>query len=423
MKALEYLTRFAEKAARIDAHAEAVTALEEARVQAERLPAEERDRRVLEVVLRQAESLYFLGRHREIMDLLLQHQDRPERLQEPALNSRFYLRLGMAHTFLGNRQQAAQCQQRALQDATRCGDVAAMGRVHRMLTAESWFSGQLDEAVAHGGQAVSLLERTDDRFWLGDANYALSFAYYWVGDFERAIEAAARADAIGQTIGSRRLQTYGAMIIGLSRATRGEWHTGIEACQRAAELSPDPFETALDLACLGKAYLEKGDVPQAVPLLEQAVQQADQLRSRQMRAWFRTMLGEAYLSNGQIDAARTVALKGLEISTDVKFLLGVGLAQEALGRIERAQGALAEAERHFTEALQIFDLIHARFEEGRTHLDLAALAHVLGNRQDVATHLTGAHSLFTTLRVPKYVDRTEQLAREFGVRLPEDPAR
>jgi len=77
-KAVEYLTRFAEKAASMYAHAEAVTALEEALVHAERLPIEERDRRLLEVVLRRVESLHFLGRRQEIVDVLLQHRDRLE---------------------------------------------------------------------------------------------------------------------------------------------------------------------------------------------------------------------------------------------------------------------------------------------------------------------------------------------------------
>ena len=56
------------KAARGYAHPEAVAAFEEAIVHAERLPAAERDWRVVELILRLAPSLCFLGRFSEALD-------------------------------------------------------------------------------------------------------------------------------------------------------------------------------------------------------------------------------------------------------------------------------------------------------------------------------------------------------------------
>ena len=64
---IEYLTRFADKAARAYAHVEAVAALQEAFGLAQGLPAEERERRLLDLVLRQAHSLVFLGRFQETL--------------------------------------------------------------------------------------------------------------------------------------------------------------------------------------------------------------------------------------------------------------------------------------------------------------------------------------------------------------------
>ena len=197
----------------MDAHAEAVAALEEARAHAERLPAEKQDRRLIDLVVREAHSLHFLGR--------------------------------------------------SLEEATRSGDEALMGRVHRALAVECVYSGRpLDEAVTHGRQAVSLLERTEDRFWLSQALFALSYSCYYSGDFEAALE---------------------------------------------------------------------------------------------------------------------------------------------------------EAGRRLGDALQAFVSVHSRFEMGRTHFFLASLAYAQGDRELAGTQLKEAHSLFMALRVPKYVERTEQLAREFGV--------
>jgi len=417
-KAVEYLTRFAEKAAGMYAHAEAVTAFDEALVHVEKLPVEERHRRLLELVLRQAESLHFLGRRQEIVDLLLQQQERLERLGDASLAGQYYFWLGFAHAWLGHRAEADQILRKSLEEATRSGDEAIIGRVHRALALECIYSGRpLDEAVAHGRRAVALLERTSDRFWFSQALFALSYSYYYTGDFDSALEVAARLDAVGETTGSRRAKANAATFTGLSYATRGDWVAGVEALQRALEISPDLFETALILACLGRAWWEAGDVSRAVPLLDQAVKLADKVRSLQWCLWFRTMLGDAYLVDGQNSKAREMVGQVLEVSTDVNFSLGVGLSRQVLARIARAEGLIADAQRHLTDALETFNSINCRFEAGRTHLDLAAVAHARGNRRAITTHLVEAHSLFKALRAPKYVERTEQFAREFGASL------
>ena len=411
-KALEYLTRFAEKVASMDAHAEALASLENAHVHAQRLQEGERDRRLVDLVIRQAHSLHFLGRRQEVVELLLQHRDRLERLQEPSLAGQYYFWLGWSHAWLGHRAEAGQNLSRSLQDAVRSGDEALMGRVHRALALECTYSGRpMDEAVAHGRQAVSLLERTEDRFWLSQALFALSYCCFYSGDFDSAIEAAAHLDALGTSTGSRRARTEAAMMTGLSYATRGDWVAGIEACERALELAPDPFETAAVLACLGKAHAEAGDLARAVPILEQAVHLADQVRSLQWREWFRTLQAEAYFLDGQIDKAQKVAAHALGVCTDIGYSWGIGWSHQVLGRIAEAQGTPAESQEHLRNALQSFVSVNARFEMARTHLFLASLAYCQGNRGVAAFQLNEARSLFEVLRVPKYKKRAEELSR------------
>lgn len=100
---------------------------------------------------------------------------------------------------------------------------------------------------------------------------------------------------------------------------------------------------------------------------------------------------------------------------------GVGLAQRALGHIAQAGGALEEAESSLHAALTTFDAVSARFELGRTHLSLAALAHAQDNLATTTAHLSAAQALFETLQVPQYVERTAQLARACGVSLTTRP--
>jgi len=247
----------------------------------------------------------------------------------------------------------------------------------------------------------------------------LALSYYFLGDLVRALETAARGETIGEATGDRRIQAQSATSKGWALATGGDWEAGIAACQQALAYSPDAFETAVDRGLLGYAYLEKGDHTTAIPVLEQAVQEAVQYRSAQVQSWFKTYLGEAYRINQQLDQAYDLAQQGLELARGIAHRWGTALAQRTLGRIAHSRGHLAEARAYFQEACDTFASISSRFELARIHLDCAALAYTQGHQATATTHLSTAYAWFKKLQVPKWVERTEQLAREYDITLTE----
>jgi tetratricopeptide (TPR) repeat protein len=219
-KAATYLTRVAERAAWGYAYAEAVTVLQEALVHAECLPADERDHCVVDLVTRQADALHFLGRRREMLDLLMQHQERLEQLRAPALTGRYYAHLAHAYIFLGEQQAAVQSARRAMEEAQQCHDDITMGWAHYLLGLEYSFAGPLLQAIDHARHAVVLLERTAEPFRLGNTYYTLAYSYYFMGDFVQALEALDRVEGIDEISGDRRLQTNAAALSGWSRHGR-----------------------------------------------------------------------------------------------------------------------------------------------------------------------------------------------------------
>lgn len=146
------------------------------------------------------------------------------------------------------------------------------------------------------------------------------------------------------------------------------------------------------------------------------MQETGKFGFKKFKSWFTIFLAETHRITGEFEQAHDLAQQGLRIATDAKFPVGVGWARQVLGRIALAKGALSEAETQLSESLLIFTSIHSRYELARTHLDLAALAHAQGSKEAVVTHINHALDLFTTLKVPKYIERTEQLAKAFGVR-------
>jgi DNA-binding SARP family transcriptional activator len=410
-KAVTYLIRSSEEAARRYALEDALRTLKEAQTFVERLPAEAQDRRLVEVVLRRANCLYLLGRFREVVTLLVGQRERLDRLDDPWLAGPCHFWLGYAHGLLGETAPAVEFMQRALDEASRCGDEATVGKAHFALTRECFWSGELRQGIEHGRQAVACLARTPERSWLGLAHWTLGVAYAFGGELEHALEAEHAAQAIAVAIADSRLESFAGWALGFIHAVGGDGEAAIAACRRSLDASPEPTSTALALSHFGYAYLELGDATRAIAVLEQAVEQLGRLLMPKSVGRVRAWLAEAYLRAGDLERARAHATRGLESTVESGHRYGTAEARRVLGQIAQAREALDEAEAHLAAALDTFTAIEARVEVGRTRLALARLAHRQGRAAAVSAHLAEAHRLFSALRLPRYVERTETLAR------------
>ncbi|MGH7320894.1 MAG: sigma 54-interacting transcriptional regulator [Candidatus Rokuibacteriota bacterium] len=416
-KAVEYLTRSGEKAARGHAHTEGVRILEEALRHVERLPAADQDRAFLDLILRQAYSLIPLGRFQEVVDLFLQYRARLDRLDDPRVAGPYHLLIGRSYLFLGDEARASEHATMAIREATRCGDDATLGKIHYVLAQQFAMSGRPREGLEHGRQAVALLARAGEAWWTGPAYWAVGLNHALLGEFGPALEAEAQATQMGTAAGDPQVQSSAAWATGVIHTTVGDWDAGIAACRRAIELSPDPLNSALALGWLGYAYLEKGDAAEARPPLTQALGLLGQFHFPQPQGWFTAYLADAYRLGRQHGTARELAGQAATLTRDARSVYGSGLARRVQGRIALDLGDLSEAEARLNEALDLFGSVPARHDVARTHLDLAALSRAQGRPEAVARHLDEAHAAFCALGVPRQVERAAQLALAFGVRL------
>ncbi len=418
-KAVLYLTRFAKQAARISAHAEAIAALRQAILHIERLPAApERDRRLVNLVLRQARSLLFLGQSPESVTLLQAHEARLESLGDPSLAGRFHFLLARGLSLVADQARAVAYAERAIEEARQCGDEATLGKAYYVLAREAYWAGRPADAIEHAREAITLLERSGERVWLGQAEWFLGLGQAFRGEFEPALEGLARVEALGRELDDANLVSYAAVTIGDLRAMLGEGPAGIADCRRGVERSPDPLNRTVALAYLGHAYLETGDAAAAIPPLAEARQRLGEFGIRQMEATFTTWLGEACLLSGDVARARELAEHGLAVARAGGYRAALGFAERFLGRVLQAEGRLPEARRQLTEGLGSFEKSEARFEVGRTHLALAEVAGALGESKAAARHVEEAASVFRALGVPAYARRAAELARRLDLPLP-----
>jgi tetratricopeptide (TPR) repeat protein len=409
-KAVRYLALFAKEAALGYAHTEAAQALREALSHSERLPETERDRRGVELILQLAHSLLPLARFPETVEVFLRHRDALERLGDASLAGRYFFWLAHTHSYLGDQTEAESAARQAIASAREAGDATTEGQAWYVLSRDAFWSGRFSEGIEYGRQAVSLLEQGKDRWWQGQAYWVAGFHHYVLGQFNEAFGMMDRAAAVWRALQDPRLDP--SWSTGYFYASLGEWEIGIKECQEGLERAQDPLNTAAALGFLGYAYIEKGDLVQAIGALEDSVERLRQAGMQQLLGWFSAFLAEAYLLSDRFAEARSLAGEALAVTEGVKFRYGSGLAQRSLGRVARSLGDPAEAKKELGEALEIFQAIGARFEVGRTRLDLALVAGT--GSEEAAWQLGEARRLFAELQLPHYVEKTERLAAELA---------
>ena len=409
-KAVLYLARLAEKAARGHAHAEAVRILGEALGHCDRLSVSERERRRMDMVLRQASSLIYLGDFQAIVERLLQHRETLDQLHDAALGGHYHFLMSRSYLFLGDDEHASWHATMGITEATRSGDDATRGKIHYVLAQRGALSGRPTEGLEHGREAAMLLERAGEGWWVGPAHWAVGLSHALRGEFEPALVAQGKASAIGEAVGDPQLRCSSAWATGVVYSALGDHDAGIAACRRALEHSPDPLDTAIGLGWLGYVYVEKEEAEQAIAPLEQAIQQLTQFRFAQLLGIFTVMLGEARRVTGNLEMAAELTRQGLEVTSRTHWPFGVGWAQLVLGRIAQTRGDFSEAETRLGEALRAFDSMENRYFGARAYLDLAKLAHVKGDRAAVASHLGEARRRFQELAIPRYIELGEALS-------------
>ena len=412
-EAVTWLMRAADHAARVYANSEAILHLDLARRRLERLPeGPDRDRRMVEVALRHAHSLYFLGRFPESVDVLLPHEARLSRLGDPALTAAFSFWLAHMYSRLGDQRRAADSAHRAIEAATRAGDEATLGKAHGLLALEGHWSGKVGEGIAHGREAVRLLgPRPDQRWWLAMAHFYVATNHLVAGAFAPALAEAAKTDAVGKEIGDPRLQSYAGLITGWVEASRGNHDVAVSVCRRSREQAPDRVSRAYASLFLGYALLEQGGPGPARALLEPVVAELESFGFPQWHAWAAVLTAETYRLDGALDVAAGFVERGLEVATRAQYGYAVGFAQRVGARITRDRGDVAQGLCALQRAVDTFDRIGAGFEAARSRLDVAEAAAGAGDRKRAGREIEAARTAFESLGVDAYRDQAAALAQ------------
>jgi tetratricopeptide (TPR) repeat protein len=236
----------------------------------------------------------------------------------------------------------------------------------RSLTA----TGQFPEAVQHGEEALRLAEELGHPAPIAGALYRLGFTHCCRGDVDRAVELCARSLELG-----REREVHDVL----------QWAS----------------------AYLGAAYVLAGRIGEAVSHLETAVAAGES--SSSLDPFTLLSLGEAYLHAGRREDAAACAARALDFCREHGQRSSEAQVQWLLGEIasERDGISLAEAERHYREALASADDLGLRPLVAHCHLGLGKLYRRTGKRQQAQEHLSTATTMCREMGMMYWLEQAE----------------
>jgi tetratricopeptide (TPR) repeat protein len=171
---------------------------------------------------------------------------------------------------------------------------------------------------------------------------------------------------------------------------------GLERCRAANILTWLPAAAAL-----GYAYTLAGRVAEALPLLQQAAAQDTSRGISAAHARRVTYLSEAYLLTGHMDEATSLARSALAFARDLKARGNEAYALRLLGEIQAHQEPLAvgPAEAAYQQALALAEELGMRPLLAHCHLGLGQLYAKHGRRAEARAELSAAVELYRSMEM------------------------
>ena len=265
--------------------------------------------------------------------------------------------------------------------------------------------------VARGefNNAATLLERNValegdlrvERFGGAAIQSALSGAYLadvlsQIGRFDEAIGQAEAAVQIAEAA-DHPFTLYGGLFdLGLAHLRRGDLPRATRVLERGLDLCRTwQFVVGIPLvaAALGTAYALDGRADEALPLVAGAVEEFRRRPLHARPALIPLCAGMACLSAGRIDEATSHAREALTLSRRLGARGSEAHALCLAGDVASTGGA-EDAEGYYREALALAGELGMRPLVAHCHLGLGKLCRRTGKRQEAQEHLTTAATMY-----------------------------
>lgn len=386
-KAVYYLMKAGEKGLDKYALEEAHKSFREAyrllSAKGERSKAE--DDLLIDVLLKWSIVFYYQGDFSELTELLMSHKGVAESLGDKSRLGLYYSSLGFALRCREEFNDSYTVLKRALAIGEEIQSLQVIAYACSQLGWTCAELGFLDEAVESGQKAREVCTQLEtDYFVFCISLFGLGQAYFYRGESQKALEVGKALLEFGRRNFHIRSVVCGYFNMGHSHFIAGDFASAIECYREAVEISVDPYYSQIPRTMLGYAYVSNGQFDKAEEVLEEV-----QVFSKKYGA--------------EIIGTTAHGLLGI-------VLTGTGRLREGVERLEDVRRAFLEKNRRYLYAASENTLGRVYFEiaHGAGKKDFRTIARNIGF---LAKALPAASK-----KAEGYFNRAAKAAREIGAK-------
>ncbi|HSF32511.1 MAG TPA: tetratricopeptide repeat protein, partial [Candidatus Tectomicrobia bacterium] len=233
-----------------------------------------------------------------------------------------------------------------------------------------------------------------------------------VGAFDEGIARGEEAVRMAEAVNHPFSLTQAYFALGSLYLRKGDLHQaipvlerGLELCQVTNILSWFPAVAA----ALGYANALAGRAVEAMPLLQQAAAQDTSRGTPASHARRVAYLSEALLLTGHMDEAIDLARSALAFARDLKARGNEAYVLHLLGEIaaQREPPEHDQAEAHYRQALALAEELGMRPLEAHCHLGLGKFYPTIGRHAEARAELYSASELYRTMEMTFWLPQAE----------------
>jgi tetratricopeptide (TPR) repeat protein len=426
-KAIAYFRQAGGKAMARSANREAGMCFEQALEALRHLPeSHDTVAQAIDLRLDLRNALHALGESARMFAILREAERLAETLDDHQRLAAISNHLSNYFMWMGAPDRAVEASQRALMHAMACGDVTSqvvirfnlawayvtMGNYGRAIDLNRSIAEFVKDDVrsgrASGGGFMSVLCRN-----------VLAWMLAELGAFAEGLvygEEGIRLAETSEHPGSLARIYNGVGQLSLRKGDLPQAIAMLEQAWHFCQVAHIALFAPVIAGNLGSAYALCGRVAEALPLLEHAVAQAASMGHMGQQAYRLVQLSEGYLLAGRSEEASDLAAHACELARLHQERGNQAYALRLLGDVaayrEPPESALAEA--HYRQALALAEALGMRPLQAHCHLGLGTLYAKTGQAEQAGAELAAAIDLYRAMDMTFWLPQAEAVLAQVG---------
>jgi class 3 adenylate cyclase len=406
-KALDYLDKANQKAARLNAMQEAFSYFDEAMKLLDNLDETiENQKHRISLICNQAWVFALLLRMQDYNDLLAKYQPLVVDLNVTELSARFYSALAWSEYFLGHFDHSIKIGEKAVELSEAAGHPEYAYQAYMELLWSYIWTCNYDKFHSLKEGVLCLLEKKFELQLYIQQFIASSFAFSYMGQFDKAVKEGNEALKMAEKYSNNSFIALSYFFTAYPYALKGDIANTSKCNERALQNAKTPRDEIMARCLHAWSLCHKGDARQGTAILAEYAQMLQAVRYNQGLVFGCYFLGEGYLLAGEYDKAIQTLKNLADLAEQHNYRLFFAISHYLMGEVVLKTDS-QKAPQYFEKSIDIFQAIKAEYYLARAYAGYGRYYKQKGDMAQAREYLTKALEIFTRLEVLHEPDKVK----------------